>query len=129
MNSAFAASEKAIVKSDVNAEKWRENANEWRAAMMDREQKFAPRSEMDTEIKSIRMELSGLKESRDRGTGAHAQQGDNRAWLAAAGAVILLVLSLVTFFLRGTGTAPQVIMVPAPSGTLLPSTPPATVPR
>jgi hypothetical protein len=34
--------EKAIVKSDVNAEKWRENANEWRAAMMDRRHGSSP---------------------------------------------------------------------------------------
>jgi len=30
----FAASEKAIEKADANAEKWRQNANEWRAAIL-----------------------------------------------------------------------------------------------
>lgn len=69
VNSAFAASEKAIVKSDINSEKWRENANEWRAAMMDRESRFAPRSEMETEIKSLRQEIASLKESRSESVG------------------------------------------------------------
>jgi len=36
----FAAQEKAIEVAEANAEKWRMNANEWRAAMTDRERNF-----------------------------------------------------------------------------------------
>lgn len=68
-NAAFLASEKAITKADANAEKWRENANEWRASMLDREVKFASRPEMEAEMKGMRAELSSLKESRDKGDG------------------------------------------------------------
>jgi len=132
VNSAFAASEKAIVKSDVNAEKWRENANEWRAAMMDRESKFAPRAEMETELKSLRNEIAGLKKVQDLTAGGQAHTVDLRAWLTAGVGVVVLMLALATFIIARVDTkepAPQVIYTPAPAGTQLPTSPPAAVPR
>lgn len=134
-DATFAASEKAIGKSDQNAEKWRENANEWRSAMMDREIKFASRTETENEFKNLRAELAGLKEYRASGAGAHQQQSDNRAWLAAAVSVILLMMAVATFFLKSSSASPpapsvpQVIYVPAPAGALLPTTPPQPAPR
>jgi len=131
-NAAFAASEKAIVKSDVNAEKWRENANEWRAAMMDRETRFASRSEMDTELKNLRSDLQGLKEGQAAGKGAHQQQADNKTFITTAVAILVVLVTLATFFLKTStapAPAPQVIYVPAAPHTLLPSTPPQPVPR
>lgn len=77
-NAAFAASEKAILKADANAEKWRENANEWRASMLDREVKFASRPEMDAEMKALRAEIAGLRES--RATGAGRSSGATAMW-------------------------------------------------
>jgi hypothetical protein len=131
IDAAFASSEKASGKSEVNAEKWRENANEWRSAMVDREIKFASRIEVDNELKNLRTELASLKETRAEGTGERRHQGDTRAlWLAGVATIGLLV-TLITFVLRLPGdkpapvaTAPQVIYVPSPPGTLLPTTPP-----
>ncbi len=40
ITAAMAAAEKAIGIAEANAEKWRTNANEWRAAMNDRERNF-----------------------------------------------------------------------------------------
>ena len=37
---ALANAEKAVLVAERNAEKWRDNANEWRAAMTDRESQF-----------------------------------------------------------------------------------------
>jgi len=37
---ALAAAEKAVFVAEANSEKWRTNANEWRAAMNDRERNF-----------------------------------------------------------------------------------------
>jgi delta 1-pyrroline-5-carboxylate dehydrogenase len=37
---ALADAEKAVSVAERNAEKWRDNANEWRAAMTDRERMF-----------------------------------------------------------------------------------------
>jgi hypothetical protein len=58
VNAALAASEKAVLVAENNAEKWRDNANEWRSAMTDREIRFAMRSD-----------LEGLKERLDRAEG------------------------------------------------------------
>ncbi len=85
---AFLASEKAILKADANAEKWRENANEWRASMLDREIKFAARTEMEAELKAIRSEVAGLRESRDVNSGK--SEGTSASWAILLGAVTLL---------------------------------------
>jgi|SRR6185295_10674684 len=130
VDAAFAASEKAIGKSDQNAEKWRENANEWRAAMQDREVKFAGRIEVDNELKNLRTELASVKEGQALGKGKG--DGISASW-AALLAVVMLLGSLLVIGPKLFGTAapaaPQVIYVPSPAGTLLPTTPPQTVPR
>ena len=101
---AFLASEKAILKADANAEKWRENANEWRASMLDREIKFASRTEMEAEFKGIRVEIASLRES--RATGAGHSTGTAAMWGYVVGgfSFALLLLSLaaavVTFIVK-----------------------------
>jgi len=40
VEAALAAASKAVEVAEQNAEKWRMNANEWRAAMTDRERNF-----------------------------------------------------------------------------------------
>ena len=39
----FEAQEKAVAVAEANSERWRQNANEWRAAMTDRERNFLSR--------------------------------------------------------------------------------------
>src|SRR5678815_3344299 len=55
---ALVAAEKAVLVAETNAEKWRMNANEWRGSMLDRETKFAMRTEVEAELKGIRTELA-----------------------------------------------------------------------
>jgi hypothetical protein len=43
---ALAAAKEAVTVAEVNAEKWRESANEWRGAMNDRERQFPTRKEL-----------------------------------------------------------------------------------
>jgi hypothetical protein len=97
---AFDASEKAIARADVNAEKWRQNANEWRASMLDRENRFASRIEVETEIKALRAEIAGLRESRAEGGGRSL--GSHAMWGYVVGAVgfALSVLSLIGLVLK-----------------------------
>lgn len=45
IQAALAAAEKAVNKAETNGEKWRDNANEWRGAMGDRERDFMTRKE------------------------------------------------------------------------------------
>ncbi len=92
----FAASEKAVAKSEINAEKWRDNANEWRGAMIDRETKFASRVEVDNEMKNVQKEIASLKETRSQTTGtsitwSHIAQIITLAIIA--GTFLILILS------------------------------------
>lgn len=60
---ALVAAEKAVLVAETNAEKWRMNANEWRGSMLDRETKFAMRTEVEAELKGIRAEMAGVRET------------------------------------------------------------------
>jgi len=94
------ASEKSIDKADANAEKWRANANEWRAAMVDREQRFASRLETDAEFRTLRIELTSLKETRSlllgRGAGGAAMWG----YLVGAMGLVIALSTLAMTFVR-----------------------------
>ena len=46
LSAALAAAKEAVNIAEKNAEKWRDQANEWRGAMSDREKKFITRSEL-----------------------------------------------------------------------------------
>lgn len=45
VQAALASAEKAVNKAEATGEKWRDNANEWRGAMSDRERDFLTRKE------------------------------------------------------------------------------------
>jgi hypothetical protein len=45
VETALRSAEKAVEKAETNAERWRNNANEWRGAMSDRERDFLTRRE------------------------------------------------------------------------------------
>src|SRR5450631_3262333 len=56
---AFVAAEKAVALAEANAERWRQDAQEWRSRMTDREKDFSTKAEVDS-----------LKERLDRGEGS-----------------------------------------------------------
>lgn len=66
INSALATAKEAVLVAEKNAEKWRDNANEWRGAMTDREKTFA-----------TKVDLENLKERMDinKGKGMGLSQG------------------------------------------------------
>src|ERR1035437_157542 len=55
---AFVAAEKAVALAEANAERWRQDAQDWRTRMTEREKDFAKTTE-----------VSSLKERIDRGDG------------------------------------------------------------
>lgn len=96
----FEASEKAIQKAEENSEKWRANANEWRAAMQDREAKFAPRVEMENRLKAHDEKINELREGTSRSVGAGNQAASswaNSQWLIGIGVIIILGLLALYF--------------------------------
>lgn len=92
---SFAASEAAINKADINAEKWRANANEWRAAMMDRENKFASRVETDAKLEAVKAEIAALKESRSTDHGRGAGRQDLWGYIIAGAGLLLTLGALI----------------------------------
>lgn len=74
---AQAASQSAINKSEANDAKWRDNSNEWRQAMDDREVKFMPRMEYTSAHQSLIDRISMLENRviKYESTGAGLKQG------------------------------------------------------
>ena len=97
---ALVAAEKAVLVAETNAEKWRMNANEWRGSMLDRETKFAMRTEVEAELKGIRTELASLKESQAAGSGEKSGRLSSQQFLMM---IVSLIGSLI--LIGGTVTA------------------------
>lgn len=71
--------QKAVEIADTNSEKWRSNANEWRAAMDDRERTFARKSDLDVNARDIRE----LRDWRNTMDGKADQKDVTRAQIIA----------------------------------------------
>jgi len=98
VNAALASSDKAISVASVIAEKWRENANEWRGAMEDKDKTYATLVMFIALTKELDALTSRFNKGESTAQGAH--QGTSRI-----GATILyiltaasLILSVFTFF-------------------------------
>lgn len=87
VNAALAAAEKAVNVAEAHAEKWRANANEWRSAMTDRENRFVTQAE-----------YALLKERMDKHEGSSRGMRDLWGWIAAG---VMTLVALVGVFLRG----------------------------
>jgi hypothetical protein len=81
VNAALAASEKAVAVAEENAQRWRNNANEWRSAMTDREKAFAKVEE-----------VLNLKERLDSMSGSSKGMRDLWGWILAG------LVAIYTFF-------------------------------
>lgn len=111
---ALAAAEKAREQAQADSLAWRNNANEWRGAMEDREAKFVSRNDLDSfrnesesDRKAIRVEIQSLRESRATGIGAE-QRGravidTGRSNIALAVSVIAVALLLMAAIVRYFG--------------------------
>lgn len=69
VNIALAAAKEAVGVAEKNAEKWRDQANEWRGAMTDREKTFATKAEVAAYKESTERALAVEKERSDKGEG------------------------------------------------------------
>jgi hypothetical protein len=74
---AFVAAEKAVALAEANAERWRQDAQEWRARMTEREKDF-----------STKVEFDALKERLDRNDGSGSGMRSMVGWIF--GAVVAL---------------------------------------
>jgi len=86
ISAALAAAEKAVQVAEINSEKWRANANEWRMAMGDREAHFVKKENFEAVTNNLVKDIKELKERVDLSTGKG--EGYEKVWgwiVAAAG--------------------------------------------
>jgi len=90
VNVALAASQKAVDKADVEAERARQASNEWREAMNDRERQFTPMPLHDL----LQQQVDKIADQQNIG------RGRVTAWVAAAGIIATLLAVGVGQILR-----------------------------
>ena len=96
---ALAAATIATDKAEQNAERWRQSANEWRAAMDDRERKFVQVDVFTEAVRGLRAELAIAIEyiNQNKGKGI----GINAGWLyliggiSAIGAIVTVITGII----------------------------------
>src|SRR5688500_7588330 len=66
---ALSSAKEAVAVAEKNAEKWRENANEWRSAMNDKDRLLLSRSEFLVYKEATELALGIQKERGDKGEG------------------------------------------------------------
>jgi hypothetical protein len=89
ISAALMAAEKAVNVAEINAERWRNSANEWRAAMDDRERRFAQRDAMDSADRNLQAQIDDLKQTRNLITGS--KMTTDRATTIALSVIAILV--------------------------------------
>lgn len=97
---ALAAAEKAVSTAEVNAQRWREQANEWRTAMNDRERNFAGKDTVDTMFQSLGAIVQANREGVIAETGRNSERitaieqnkiGGRATWEAILPVVSILI--------------------------------------
>lgn len=98
VNLALVASQRAINKAEIEAERVRQAANEWRGAMADREKNFVTRQSHDL----LQQEVDYIRHGIDAAAGRRA------AWVAAAGIIATLLALGIGQVLRSNLNAADV---------------------
>src|ERR1035437_2804629 len=86
---AFVAAEKAVALAEANAERWRQDASEWRSRMTDREKDF-----------STKTEVASLKERLDLNSGNGTGKKDMFGWIVAGISILIAIGSFLLPHLR-----------------------------
>lgn len=96
---ALASSDKANATSEVNAEKWRQSANEWRGAMSDRDRELPSRREVETAMGGlsdrVRLVEQRISKAEDTGQGRSAGVGLVVSVIVGSITLAVIVISAV----------------------------------
>lgn len=97
INIALSAAKEAVGVAEKNAEKWRDQANEWRGAMNDREKNFMQRSEFLAYKEAAEKAHIVEKERADR------TQGKSEGYTRYTGYIIsaILIIFYLLNYLKG----------------------------
>lgn len=93
INIALAAAKEAVGVAEKNAEKWRDQANEWRGAMTDREKNFMPRAEFIQYKDASEKAILAEKGRGDNNEGKQAGIRQFIGWIIAAITVAAFIIA------------------------------------
>jgi hypothetical protein len=89
---ALASAQLAVDKAEVNNEKWRGQANEWRGTMDDREKNFARRESLE----AVEKKVDELESLRDIASGKASQNSVIGAYvLSAIGLLVIIIKAFI----------------------------------
>lgn len=80
----FASQERALAIAQRNDEKWREQANEWRGAITDKDKTLVPKSEYLAAMATLQKNDSDVKSRLDQTQGTGAGREQFWKWIVAA---------------------------------------------
>ena len=98
LNAALASAALAVDKAEDAARRWRADANEWRQAMTDREEKFMSRTDAVARFENLSRQMSEVKEAQSSSSGR--SEGINLLWAVIIGGlgVAVGVIALIVRF-------------------------------
>ena len=96
VRAALDAAAEATMKAEQNAERWRNNANEWRAAMTDREKNFMSQGQANTQFDALEKQIALLNKRNDIAEGRIGGVSAGWGWLVGA---VGLIGSIIAIFL------------------------------
>lgn len=92
---ALASAQLAVDKSEREAARWRDSANEWRAAMSDKDRLLCTKAEIIPRLEKMDEALTELRTVRDIAIGKTSQTA---VIVVGMGTIIGIVLGLVSLF-------------------------------
>lgn len=93
LNAALSTAKEAVAVAERNAEKWRDNANEWRGAMNDKDKNLMQKSEFYTFKDGYEKQMDELKARDDKGLG-------KKEGVTQLIGYILFVIALIAFLIE-----------------------------
>jgi Flp pilus assembly protein TadB len=94
---ALAAAKEAVLVAEANSEKWRANANEWRAAMTDRDKLYMTRTEFEAYKSATDKGIDDLRKAQQTQEGVRQGLSDGWGWMAG---IIGLAIAIATYFTK-----------------------------
>jgi hypothetical protein len=95
LSAALSTAKEAVAVAEKNAEKWRDNANEWRGAMNDKDKLLMQRAEFSTFKEGYEKEMDELKTRSDKGEGKSEGYAKFLGWILAAIAIAAFIIDKI----------------------------------
>jgi DNA repair exonuclease SbcCD ATPase subunit len=99
---ALAASDKAVDKAEINAEKWRDQANEWRGAMSDRDRELPSRRELEALLTGLQSSIGEIKQDMERLKGERKAMKETRERVDITTGQIIAVTAVIAAAVVGS---------------------------